>query len=129
MSDQRNITEWQDGVVEVQQIPTSPIGMGTKITLVRVFIGRRLEQHAEIVAYEPPTRFAFISTSGPSTTGTNLFEAAAEGTKVTIAFEMQAGGLFALAEPLVARNLRRSVEAALGNLKDLLENRAVEALS
>ncbi|HEY7124176.1 MAG TPA: SRPBCC family protein [Ktedonobacterales bacterium] len=129
VSDQRNSPQWQDGVVDVQQSPESPVGVGTKVTLVRVFLGRRLEQHAEVVAYEPPTRYAFASTSGPSTTGTNRFEATAEGTKVTIAFEMQAGGLFSLAEPLVARNLRRSVEAALGNLKDLLESRAVEAPS
>lgn len=129
VSDQRNSPQWQDGVVEVQQTPESPVGVGTKTTLVRVFLGRRLEQHAEFVAYEPPTMFAFKSSSGPPTTGTNRFEATAEGTKVTIAFEMQAGGLFALAEPLVARNLRRSVDAALGNLKDLLESRAVEASS
>lgn len=129
VSDQRHIPEWQDGVVEVQQTPESPVGMGTKVTLVRVFLGKRIEQRAEIVAYDPPTMFAFASTSGPSTTGTNRFESNVEGTKVTISFEMQAGGLFALAEPLVARNLRRSVEAGLGNLKDLLESRAGEASS
>ncbi|HEY7348622.1 MAG TPA: SRPBCC family protein [Ktedonobacterales bacterium] len=129
VSDQRNIPQWQDGVVEVQQIPESPVGLGTRVILARVFLGRRLEQHAEIVAFEPPTRFAFSSTSGPSTTGTNRFESTPEGTRVTISFEMQAGGLFALAEPLVARNLRRSVEAGLGNLKDILENRTVEVSS
>jgi uncharacterized membrane protein len=129
VSDQRNSPEWEDGVLEVRQTPESPVGVGTKITLVRAFLGKRIEQHAEFVAYEPPVMFAFASISGPSTTGTNRFESTAEGTKVTIAFEMQAGGLFSLAEPLVARNLRRSVEAALGNLKDLLESQAVGASS
>jgi len=33
--------------------------------------------------------------------------------------------VFALAEPLVARSIKRAVEASLGDLKDLLESRAV----
>ena len=117
--------QWQAGVSEVRQTPESPVGVGTRVTLVRSFLGRKLEQNAEIVEYEPPTKFAFKSISGPSTSGENFFERTAEGTKVTIAFESQVGGLFALAEPLVARSIKRSLEASLGDLKDLLESRAV----
>ncbi|GAC1405962.1 MAG: hypothetical protein NVSMB49_25460 [Ktedonobacteraceae bacterium] len=36
----------------------------------------------------------------------------------------QPGGVFALGESLFARSLKRSAEADLGNLKDLLESRA-----
>jgi hypothetical protein len=37
-------------------------------------------------------------------------------------FDMQTGGLFSLADPLVARTIKRSVESGLANLKDLLES-------
>jgi hypothetical protein len=37
----------------------------------------------------------------------------------------QVGGFFTLAEPLVARSIRRVVESDLGNLKDLLESQVM----
>jgi len=125
VSDAKNIPQWQTNVLEARQVPESPIGVGTKLTLVRAFLGRRLEQHAEVVEYEPPTWYAYKSTSGPPTTGVNRFEPTGEGTTVTIAFETEMGSVFALAEPLVARSIKRAVEASLGDLKDLLESRAV----
>jgi hypothetical protein len=42
---------------------------------------------------------------------------------------MQPGGFFALAEPLFARSPRRNVEAALGDVKDLLESQTAQVLS
>jgi len=126
LSDFRNIPQWQSGVVEVQQTPESPVGRGTRGTFVRTFLGRKIEMTVEVVEYEPNTKHTFKSTSGPMpTTVSRIFEPTAEGTKVTMAIEMQAGGFFALAEPLVARSLRRGVEADFGTLKDLLESRAV----
>ena len=65
-------------------------------------------------------------TGGPfPVTGSLTFEPTAEGTKVIWTFEMKPGGFFALAEPLVTRSLRRQLEAGFGDVKDLLESRAV----
>jgi uncharacterized protein YndB with AHSA1/START domain len=118
----QHLPQWQTSVLEARHTPEGPIGVGTKFTLVRAFLGRKLEQHAEVVECEPPTWYAYKSTSGPPTTGANRFEPTGEGTTVTIAFETEMGSVFALAEPLVARSMRRVVEASLGNLKDLLES-------
>jgi uncharacterized membrane protein len=124
VSDFRNAPQWQAGIVEVRQTPESPVGVGTQITFVRTFLGRKIEGTSEIVEYEPPTKHTFTSISGPLPfTVTRIFEPTAEGTKVSILFEMQPGGVFTLAESLIARSLRTSVDADFGKLKGLLENR------
>ncbi len=130
LSDVRNSPQWDSGLVEIWQTPESPVGLGTKITEVRKFLGRRIETNSEVVEYEPPAKYTRKDTSGPfPATGSLIFEPTAEGTKVTWTFQMQPGGFFALAEPLVAKSLRRNLEAALGDIKDLLEHRAAEISS
>jgi uncharacterized membrane protein len=125
VSDFKNTAQWQSGVVEVRQTSEGPVGKGTQLIFVRTFLGRKLEGASEVVEHEPPTKNTLQSTSGPLPfTVSRIFEPTPEGTKMTIVFEMQPGGVFALAEPLIARSLKRSVEADFGNLKDLLESRA-----
>lgn len=63
------------------------------------------------------------------TTGSLTFEPVAEGTKSTWVFKVQPGGFFALAEPLFARSLKRQLETALGDAKDLLESQAAQVSS
>ena len=130
VNDFRNTAQWQTGVVEVRQTSEGPVGKGTQLTFVRTLLGRKLEGASEMVVYEPPTKSTLQSTSGPMPfTITRIFEPTPVGTKVTLVFEMHPGGVFALAEPLFARSLKRSAEADLGNLKDLLESRAGAATS
>jgi uncharacterized membrane protein len=130
VNDFRNSARWQNGIVEVRQTPEGPARKGTQITFVRTFLGRKLEGTSEVVECEPPAKHTFQSTSGPLPfTVSRIFESTSEGTKVTIVFEMHPGGVFALADPLIARSLRRSVEADFGNLKDLLESGAGVASS
>ena len=128
--DFRNTAQWQSGVVEVRQTSEGPVGKGTQLTFVRTLLGRKLEGASEVVEHEPPTKNTLQSTSGPMPfTVTRIFEPTPVGTKVTLVFEMHPGGVFALAEPLFARSLKRSAEADLGNLKDLLESRVAAATS
>src|SRR5262249_34798868 len=123
-SETKNLPLWQTDVVEAGHTPEGPVQVGTKMTLVRAFMGRKMEGTADIVEYAPPTRYAYKTTSGPEVTGVNTYEATAGGTKFTTTFDMQTGGVFSLADPLVARTIKRSVESGLGTLKDGLESRA-----
>jgi len=130
LTDARNNPQYDTGLVEVRQTPESPVGLGTKITEVRKFLGRKIESSREVVEYEPPTKCIQKNTAGPfPVEGSLTFEPTAEGTKVAWKFEMKPGGFFALAEPLVARSVKRQQEAALGDVKDLLENRAAGVAS
>jgi uncharacterized protein YndB with AHSA1/START domain len=126
IGDQTNAPAWQSGLVEVRRTTEGPLGVGTKHTLIRMFMHRRMEAENEYVAYEPNRRITFKVTSGPMRAEASyLFEAVAEGTRVTSTIEMDASGLLSLAEPLIAAGLRREVNAAIPVLKDLLENQKI----
>ena len=129
MSETKNLPLWQTDVVEARHAPEGPVQVGTKMSIVRAFMGRKMEGTADIVEYAPPTRYAYKTTSGPEVTGVNTCEAVAEGTRFTTMFDMQTGGLFSLADPLVSRTIKRSVESGLATLKDVLESRAGAASS
>jgi uncharacterized protein YndB with AHSA1/START domain len=130
VSDFRTTSQWQSGVVDVQLTPEGPVGVGTRATFVRVFLGHRVEMTVEMVEYQPPAKQVFKTISGPMPgTVSRRFEPTAEGTTVSQVIEGQAGGVFALAEPLMGRSLSRGVKAAFGDLKDLLESRTVEVSS
>lgn len=123
MANAENNPQWQSGTQEAVKTSEGPIGVGTTFTSVSRLLGKRLESVVEYTAYEPNKRVAGKVTSGPvpfqfETT----FEPAAEGgTKVTGGGEGDVGGFFKLAEPLVARMLKRQFDANNANLKDLLE--------
>jgi uncharacterized protein YndB with AHSA1/START domain len=122
VSDQTNAVHWQAGLVEVRRLTDGPIGVGTRHTIVRTFMGRRLAVENEYIAFEPGRRIAFRTTSGPMPLEASyLVEAVADGTRVTSTIAMEASGFVSLAEPLIAAGLRREMDAAFRELKRVLE--------
>jgi uncharacterized membrane protein len=114
---------WQTQIQESKATSDGPFGVGTTTAQTAQFLGRRIETTAEITAYEQDRSYAWKSISGPVPgEGQSIFEAVGEGqTKFTIIGDVDVGGFFKLAEPLVARSARRMMETNLANLKDLLE--------
>jgi len=122
VSDQSNAVQWQAGLVEVRRLTDGPCGVGTRHTIVRTFMGRRLAVENEYVAFEPGRRVTFRTTSGPMPLeATYLVEPAEAGAKVTSTIAMDASGFLSLAEPLIAVGLRREMDAAFRELKRVLE--------
>jgi hypothetical protein len=72
---------------------------------------RKLELSSEFVAYEPNTIVTFRFSGSVPGEGSCLFESTQEGTRVTSRVQMQPTGFSRLAEPLIAANLRRQMEA------------------
>ena len=83
IGDQTNAPAWQSGLVEVKRTTEGPIGVGTKHTLVRMFMRRRMEADNEYVAYEPDKLVTFKSISGPPLEASYFFEPAGSGTRIT----------------------------------------------
>ncbi len=117
---------WQTQVQEAKFTSDGPIGVGSTSAQTAHFMGRRIETTGEITEYEQNVHWAWKSTSGPIPgSGRTAFEAVGEGqTKVTISADLELGGFFKVAEPLVARSGGRLMESNLANLKDLLEAEA-----
>ena len=119
VADQTNAPHWQAGLVEVRRTTDGPIGVGARHTALRSFMGRRMELTNEYVTFEPNREITFLGASGPLTVQASyLFEATTEGVRLTSRVLMQAGGLFRVAERLIAADLRRDNVETLGVLKD-----------
>jgi uncharacterized protein YndB with AHSA1/START domain len=127
ITDARNAPQWQtkSGLQRIQQMPESPVGVGTRITEVWKFMGMESEATSEVTEYEPNKKYArvVIGSGSPIKQGTTTFESVPEGTRVTFDVTISAGGLFAIAEPLLAANMKKSFEMNIAEAKALLEGR------
>ena len=130
VTDARNNPLWQasSGLRQIRQEPESPVGVGTRITEAWHFMGRDAETTSEVTAYEPNRTYtrSDIGGGGPIKRGTYTFEPVAEGTRWTSETLIQAGGLFAIAEPLRAGTMRKGIETNMAEAKALLERRVVD---
>jgi uncharacterized membrane protein len=117
-----NLPQWAGPVQEAQQTSEGPLGVGTTQSQVAQFLGRKVETSQEVTEYEPNTRFSTKSTSGPLPMEIHyVLEPSGEGTRVSLEGNVDAGGFFKVAEPIVARMLQRQTTSDAANLKELME--------
>src|SRR5439155_15247141 len=64
VSDHTNAPRWQRGLFEVRRATEGTIGVGTRHTLVRMIMGRRMEASDEFTQFEPNPLVSFKVTSG-----------------------------------------------------------------
>ncbi len=122
LTDPAKLPEWQSGAIEARKETDGPMGVGTTITEVRKFLGRRIESTLEVTEYEPGKRFSLRVVSGPVPGEARQTLAPVDGgTRLAVELEAEPGGFFKLAEPVVVRAAKRMFESDYGNLKDLLE--------
>jgi uncharacterized protein YndB with AHSA1/START domain len=126
VSDVEKWDQWAGEMVEVRKISEGPVGVGTTFSAAVKFLGQRSDSEQEITEYEPGNRLGIRVSSGPvaGSTAVFSFESVEGGTKVTEAVEGETGGLWKVADPLLARMIERQYATNLGNLKDLLEAQA-----
>ncbi len=62
--DPANDPKWQTTIIE-SRAPDEPMGVGTRVSEVRQFLGRRFETGFEVTQFEPHRRSAVRATSGP----------------------------------------------------------------
>ena len=117
-----NSTLWQSGCLESVKTSEGPVGVGTTGREVRRFLGLQIETTGEVTDFEPNKRSSVKTTSGPAQgQATWTFESAGGGTTFATAIDVDLGGLFKLAGPVLSRMIERQIETDLANLKDLLE--------
>ncbi len=125
VSNIENLPQWAGPVLEAKQTSDGPVGVGATQTQVAQFLGRKIETSHEVTEYEPNKKLSTKTTSGPLPMEVSyILEPAAGGTKVTLGGDIDAGGFFKLAEPIVGRMLNRQTASDAANLKELLEAQA-----
>jgi hypothetical protein len=121
MFDPANDLAWTGGITASR--PDRPGRLVEGATVVRTarFLGRTFDYGYVVTAHEPDRLVEMkVEKPFPMTVQYELSDAG-EGTNVAIRASGSPGGFFAVAEPLMRWQVRRSIAADLGRLKRNLE--------
>ena len=121
VSDQTNAVRWQSGIVDIRRLTNGPPAVGTRHAFTRTLMGKRMTGENEYVEFEPGKRVAFRTTSGPGLLASYSVEPTPAGTRLTATLDLDVSGIMSVAEPLVARALKRDVKANLARLQAILD--------
>lgn len=123
-----NLPRWDSSMLECAQVGGGAVTVGTRYRGASKILGRRIEWITEVVELVPGVRAASRSVAGPLTF-TVSYEVSASPAGTTVRYRLAAesglDGAFGRAmEPIVQRAQTKVVQANLGTLASLLEQRA-----
>lgn len=125
VSNPNNMAQWNSAVVSLQQATPGAVGVGTKFKTVGEMMGRRIEGEMQITIYEPDTKCGFQLQAGPMQVNLMLaFKTVGTGTKINLNAQGNPGGIFKLAEGVMAGQVKSMMEGNLARLKTVLEKEA-----
>ncbi|MCK6583997.1 MAG: SRPBCC family protein [Anaerolineales bacterium] len=120
-----NMSKWNSAVVGLEQVTPGSVGTGTKFKSIGEMMGRRIEGEMQITTYEPDTKCGFQINAGPMQVNITLsFKTVGTGTKINLNAQGNPGGLFKLAEGVLAGRVKAMMEENLARLKTVLEKGA-----
>jgi uncharacterized membrane protein len=121
LSNLENDAQWRN-LESVKQTSDGPIGAGSTWRETGKFLGREIVLDIEMISDDPPDQFITKTISGPIPMEvTHKFEAQDGGTLVTLSAKAEVGGIFKMAEGLVAKQAEKQFETDWAVLKKLLE--------
>ncbi len=125
VSNPNNMSQWNSAVVSLQQATPGAVGVGTKFKTVGEMMGRRIEGEMQVAIYEPDIKCGFQLQAGPMQVNLTLaFKTVGTGTKVSLNAQGNPGGIFKLAEGVMAGQIKSMMEGNLARLKTVLEKEA-----
>jgi uncharacterized membrane protein len=121
--DHRNDPVWIGGVSESELLGESPIVEGSRVRRVASFLGKRIEYVNEVERLEPGSLMVMRSVKGPFPMRVTYgFEDDdGGGTTTRVRVEGDAKPAYRLAQPLMARAVKRAISADVRRLKSELE--------
>ena len=114
-------TDWASGPGEITNVSENPAQMGTTFQQRANFLGRDLDINSTVNVFEPGQKFGFSIDKPFPAQVIFTVEPQAGGTKVTMNGELEPGGFFKVAGPLLSRSLKGTMEKDLQSLKAILE--------
>jgi uncharacterized protein YndB with AHSA1/START domain len=118
--------EWYVNIKSVEWKTPPPMAVGSRLTFVAHFLGRRLAYTYEIVELVPGERLVMRTSEGPFPMETTYTWASLgeSRTRMTLRNRGQPSGFGKLAAPLMAAAMRRANRKDLARLKTMLERQA-----
>ena len=124
MIDPAHDPEWIGGVREVRMETPPPLVVGSRVGRVAHFLGRRVEYVNEVTELDPDRVLDMRSVRAPFPMRVTYSFEAVDGGAATIVRNRVRGApgrFFALFGPLLAPQVKRSVQKDLERLRDVLE--------
>jgi hypothetical protein len=116
--------EWITGIEQVDP-PAAPVGVGTETHRLARFMGRRIDYVLKVVEHVPDRLLVMESVRAPFPMGVTYgVEPDRSGSRVSLRVTGGYGLLMRLAEPIVSRQIKRSLEADLRHLRGRLDANA-----
>jgi uncharacterized protein YndB with AHSA1/START domain len=112
---------WANGLQSIEKIAEGPLGVGTRFSVVIVFLGRDEKETMEIVAFEPYKRFAYKVVELAHEEFEYTFEPVGHSTNLLAHIEFTRDPVDPITEILFMSVLKRSTQFSLANLKDFIE--------
>src|SRR5258708_9609109 len=106
--DGMNNPRWRPAVIDIQQVPGKPAGVGAVYKQgLKGPGGRRIDGDYEIVECQPNKSITFQVIAGPARPrGTFAFEPAGNSTRVTFTLHYEPKGLGRLMDPISTRTIQ-----------------------
>jgi uncharacterized protein YndB with AHSA1/START domain len=120
-----NAPEWYENIESVAWRTEPPLRVGSEMTFVARFMGRRLSYVYRTLEFEPTQRLVMSTVDGPFPMETTYTWTAVDDstTKMTLRNRGGATGLMGLFGPLEAIAVRRATKKDLLRLGAILESR------
>lgn len=122
-SEPGNAMAWYTRIDAVERKADKPIELGSRISFVAHFLGRRLTYTYDVVEFVDGERLVMRTSEGPFPMETTYAweDAAGGGTRMTLRNRGEPAGFRGIAAPMMAAAIRRANRKDLGRLKALLE--------
>lgn len=120
--DFENESQWAQEVVRTEKTSDGPVEVGSTFADHVSFMGRTIKTSYEILEIDDNAAITIKTSSGPVPfTATYSFSEEDQGTRLSITADVEPGGFFKLATPMIRRQLERQWTQNFASLKALLE--------
>ena len=121
-ADPDNATTWYANIQAVQWLTPPPLAVGSLLSFVASFLGRRLAYTYEVLEHAPGSRLTMSTQEGPFPMQTTYaWEDVPGGTRMTLRNRGEPSGFSKVGAPVLAAAMRRANQKDLARLKELLE--------
>ncbi len=124
VADPSNAPQWYRNIESVEWRTDPPVGVGSRMSFVARFLGRRLEYEYEVIELVPGERLVMRTSEGPFPMETTYTWADANGaTWMTLRNRGEPAGFARVGAKAMAAAMRRANQKDLDNLRSILEAR------
>jgi uncharacterized membrane protein len=128
-ADLDNTTAWYANIESVEWKTAPPLAVGSQLSFVAAFLGRRLVYTYEVTDLVPGERLVMRTAEGPFPMETTYAwnDAPGAATRMTLRNRGEPSGFSRVAAPLLARAMKRANEKDLAKIKEILELRPAQS--